>query len=108
MDDTNIKNRIQKLRDEISRLRAEYHVKNNPSVTDDVYDSLTRELNTILEKYPKFKDPNSSLNRVAGKPLDKFKKVRHEVRLLSLGNVFSDEELEAWEKRNLKLLENNK
>ncbi len=105
MNDAAIKNRIQKLRGEIERLREEYHVKNDPSVTDDVYDSLTKELNKILEQYPRFKDANSSLNRVAGKALDKFKKVKHEVRLLSLGNVFSDEELFAWEKRNLKLLE---
>lgn len=101
------KNRIQKLRDEISRLRFQYHVKDNPSVTDDVYDSLAKELHTLEEQYPQFRDPNSILNRVAGKPLDKFKKVHHEVRLLSLGNVFSPEELLAWEKRNLKLLENN-
>jgi DNA ligase (NAD+) len=101
------KNRIQKLRDEISRLRFQYHVKDNPSVTDDVYDSLAKELHALEEQYPQFRDPNSILNRVAGKPLDKFKKVHHEVRLLSLGNVFSFEELLAWEKRNLKLLEKN-
>lgn len=106
MNDFDVKNRIEKLREEISRLRFEYHVENNPRVTDDVYDSLTKELNDLETKYPKFRDTSSSLSRVAGKPLDKFKKVKHEVRLLSLGNVFSMEELIAWEKRNLKLLNN--
>ena len=42
------KNRIQKLRAEIARLRREYHEKNTPNVTDDVYDSLTRELKELL------------------------------------------------------------
>jgi DNA ligase (NAD+) len=108
MNENEAKNRIQKLRDEISRLRHEYHVLDNPTVTDDVYDSLSRELLELEEAYPKFRDPNSPLSRVAGKPLDKFKKVRHEVRLLSLGNVFSRDELFAWEKRNLKIIETNK
>jgi len=102
------KNRIIKLRCEISRLRNEYHVANNPTVTDEVYDSLTRELKELEAKYPEYKDENSSLSRVAGKPLDKFSKVRHEVRLLSLGNVFSEEELFAWEKRNQKILGDDK
>ncbi len=105
MNNSEAKNRIQKLRDEISRLREEYHTEDNPTATDEVYDSLSRELLLLEDKYPKFRDLNSPLNRVAGKPLDKFKKVKHEVRLLSLGNVFSSLELSAWEKRNLKILE---
>ncbi len=108
MNENEAKNRIIKLRSEISRLRKEYHIENNPTVTDDVYDSLTKELHELENKYPKFKDQNSPLLRVAGKPLDKFKKAKHEVRLLSLGNVFSKEELFAWEKRNLKILEGRK
>lgn len=108
MNENEAKNRIIKLRNEISRLRKEYHISNNPSVTDDVYDSLSKELKELEIKYPKLKDPNSPLLRVAGKPLDKFKKIKHEVRLLSLGNVFSKEELISWEKRNLKIIEKNK
>lgn len=96
--------RVAKLRSEISRLRDEYHTANNPSVTDEVYDSLNKELSSLILKYPAFYDPNSPENRVGGRPLDKFKKVRHEVRMLSLGNVFSIDEFNAWESRNLKLL----
>ena len=105
MNEDEAKNRIIKLRSEISRLRKEYHIENNPVITDDIYDSLTKELKNLESKYPKFQDPNSSLFRIAGVPLDKFKKARHEVRLLSLGNVFSKEELFSWEKRNLKVIE---
>ena len=99
-----VSRRVQKLRNEIARLREAYHVKNLPNITDDVYDSLTKELKILLQKYPEFNDPNASENRVAGKPLDKFQKVHHEIKMFSIGNVFSNEELFAWEKRNLKLL----
>lgn len=103
MKDLKIKNRIAKLREEISRLRSEYHEKNNPKVTDDVYESLSRELKSLLSEYGEFTDPNSSLNRVAGKPLPEFKKVKHDIRMLSLNDVFSEEEIIDWENRCLKI-----
>lgn len=96
--------RIKKLRNEIARLREAYHIENAPNVTDDVYDSLNRELKILLLKYPKFVDENSPENRIAGRPLDKFKKVKHGDRMLSLNDVFNKEELMDWEKRIKKLL----
>jgi len=110
MDKSEVEKRIKKLRSEIARLRNAYHVKNAPNVTDDVYDSLTRELKTLLQKYPKdhkLNDPNAPENRVAGKPLDKFVKVKHQTRMLSLNDAFSEEELSDWEKRVVKLLPEN-
>src|SRR3989344_8880420 len=104
MQKSEAKKRIEKLRSEISRLREEYHIKNSPNVTDDIYDSLNRELKGLLEKYPEFANPNSPENRVAGKPLDKFVKVEHKIRMLSLNETFSYEELYDWEKRIKKLL----
>ncbi len=104
MDKKEIEKRIKKLRSEIARLRNAYHIENAPNVTDDVYDSLTRELKSILLKYPEFADLNSLENRVAGRPLDKFVKVEHKIRMLSLNDVFSYEELDGWEKRIKKLL----
>ncbi len=99
--------RIQSLRSEIARLREAYHVENAPGVTDDVYDSLRRELNSILKEYPEFDDPNAPEQRVAGKPLDKFVKVAHKNRMLSLNDVFNEEELYEWGKRITKLLPAN-
>src|SRR3989344_2423762 len=96
--------RIIKLRQEIARLRNEYHTRNTPNVTDDVYDSLTRELKELLEKYPEFNVADAPENRVAGKPLDKFTKVHHKNKMLSLNDAFSYEELYDWEKRIKKLL----
>jgi DNA ligase (NAD+) len=107
MEDKKVKNRIVKLREEISRLRSEYHEKNNPKVTDDVYESLSRELKSLESDYPEFADPNSAINRVAGKPLPEFKKVKHDIRMLSLNDVFSEEEITDWETRILKILESS-
>ncbi|MEI6580962.1 MAG: NAD-dependent DNA ligase LigA [bacterium] len=108
MDKNEAKKRIKKLRSEIARLRDAYHTKDSPTVTDDVYDSLNKELRSIVEKFPEFNDLSAPENRVGGKPLDKFQKVKHEIKMFSIGNVFSDEEFFAWEKRNLKLIQNLK
>ncbi|MBK5215261.1 MAG: NAD-dependent DNA ligase LigA [Candidatus Pacebacteria bacterium] len=104
MKDSQIKNRIQKLREEISRLRFLYHVEDAPWVTDDVYDSLNKELRLLLEKNPEYIDLNAPENRVGGKPLDKFVKVKHEIRMLSMNDVFSFGEVLDWETRISKLI----
>jgi len=104
MDKKEIEKRIKKLRSEIARLREAYHVKNAPNVTDDVYESLSRELKILLKEYPEFDDLNAPENRIGGKPLDKFEKVKHKSRMLSLNDVFSYEELYDWENRIKKLL----
>ena len=106
MNKKELKSRIQKLREEISRLRFLYHVENDPHVTDDVYESLTRELHDLENKYPELADPNSMVNRVAGEPLPNFKKVKHDLRMFSMNDVFSYEELSDWKNRILKILEN--
>lgn len=97
-----IKSRIEKLRAEISRLRFLYHTENDPNVTDDIYESLTIELQQLEKKYPSLANSNSSVNRVAGEPLPFFAKVRHDSRMLSLNDAFSYDELKDWQKRILK------
>lgn len=104
MSEAEAKKHIAKLKDQIDELRYRYHVLNDPEVTDTVYDSLTRELHKLEEQFPKLKELNSPTNRVAGKALDKFVKVSHGTRMLSLNDAFGDEELEAWESRIKKLL----
>lgn len=98
------KKRILQLRAQINELRHQYHVLDEPTVSDDIFDSLTRELRGLEEAYPEFHDPHSPTMRVGGKPLDKFVKVPHQVPMLSLNDVFSFEELSAWESRVKKLL----
>lgn len=102
-----ITKRVEKLRKEIARLRHLYHTEDNPEVSDAVYDSLNNELKAIIKEYPEFADPNAPENRVGGKPLEKFQKVTHRVRMLSLNDVFSFEELEEWQERVQKLLGTN-
>jgi DNA ligase (NAD+) len=85
-------------------LRFLYHVKDDPAVTDDVWDSLNRELKSLIKKYPEFDDPNAPENRVGGQPLDKFKKVKHEIRMTSLNDAFSYPEVTEWEKRITKII----
>jgi DNA ligase (NAD+) len=94
--------RVKKLRAEIARLRELYHVENKGS--DDIYDSLTRELKSIIKEYPELFDPNAPEERVGGQALSKFVKVEHKTRMLSLNDVFSIAELLEWEKRTIKLL----
>lgn len=104
MDKKEAKNRIIKLRQEIDRLRFLYHVEDDPSVTDDVWDSLNRELKSILKEYPEFDDPDAPENRVGGKPLEKFKKIKHDIRMLSMNDAFSYSEISDWEERIKKLI----
>ncbi len=99
-----IKERIEKLRQQVDDLRYRYHVLNDPRVTDEVYEDLTKELVELEHQYPQFMSPDSPTQRVGGKVLEKFEKVKHPLPMLSLNNAFSEEDLRAWEKRTSKLL----
>ncbi len=107
MNYSEAKNRVQKLRAQIEELRYRYHVLNDPAVTDDVKDSLEVELKQLEVQFPELVDANSATNRVAGQALEKFVKVKHAVRMLSLNDVFSEDELLQWETRLLKLVPEN-
>lgn len=98
------KERIEKLRSQVDDYRYRYHVLDDPMVTDDIYDSLTRELKKLEEEFPEFLSPDSPTQRVGGKPLDKFVSVPHDNPMLSLNDVFTPEELKAWIARLQKLL----
>ncbi len=95
--------RLDKLKAQINNLRFKYHVENAPEVTDDVYESLMREVKKIEEKYPDIAISHE-FDRVAGKPLDVFQKVSHKRRMLSLNDVFDKNELLTWSRRMEKLL----
>lgn len=103
MDKTEAKKRAEKLREQIEELRYRYHVLDDPKVTDDVYDALARELKGLETEFPQIISADSPLQRVGGKPLDKFVKVTHTARMLSLNDAFSEEEMQEWETRLRKL-----
>ncbi|AZU47614.1 NAD-dependent DNA ligase LigA [Aeromonas hydrophila] len=77
----------------------QYYVLDNPTVPDAEYDRLMRELIALEAEHPELKTPASPSVRVGGQPLTAFKQVRHEIPMLSLDNVFSGEELQAFEQR---------
>lgn len=103
MEKNEIKNRIEKLRDYLRQLDYEYYVLDNPSVSDEQYNALFRELIDSEENNPDFFDPNSPTQRIGGKPLDKFQKVKHGSLMMSLADAFSEEELRQWYDRIAKI-----
>jgi DNA ligase (NAD+) len=101
------KSRIAELCTLLNRYSYEYHVLDNPSVSDAVYDALMQELKALEAEHPELIMPDSPTQRVGDKPLDKFTKVEHTQRMLSLNDVFDRAEVEAWAKRVQKLAPNH-
>jgi DNA ligase (NAD+) len=97
------KNRAEKLRELINNYRYNYHVLNKSIMSEAAADSLKHELSQIEEQHPELVTPDSPTQRVAGEPLPGFKQIRHSARMLSLNDVFSEEEFDAWVKRISKL-----
>lgn len=95
--------KIEKLRAEINRHNHLYHVLDSPEISDAEFDGLMRELKALEEEYPQFLTPDSPTQRVGAEPVAAFGVVEHLRPLLSLGNVFSKEELEAWYTRTVRL-----
>ncbi|MBP5648242.1 NAD-dependent DNA ligase LigA [Candidatus Saccharibacteria bacterium] len=100
--------RINKLRELINDYRYHYHVLDESIMSEAAADSLKHELSLLESEYPELTTPDSPTQRVAGKPLDKFTKVRHEKRMISLADVFSEEEIRDWISRNEKLIPGGK
>ncbi len=96
--------RIKKLRAEINHHRYLYHVLDRQEISDSALDSLKHELLKLEEEYPDLITPDSPTQRVAGKPLAKFVKVKHNQPIISIEDAFTLEEVAEWEKRNQRLL----
>ena len=91
--------RIKELRNLLKRYSYEYYTLDKPTVPDSEYDMLFRELQELEEKHPEMYDPNSVTQRVGYEILSEFQKVTHERPMLSLGDVFSYDELRDWAKK---------
>lgn len=87
------KRRIDELRELLAHHSYLYYVEDAPQISDYEYDKLFYELVALEEKYPEFDSPTSPTKRVGGKALDKFEKVTHAVRMGSLSDVFSYDEV---------------
>ena len=85
-----------------------YYVMDQPSIEDSEYDQLFHQLKSLEQQYPDLIQPDSPVSRVGGKPLSKFENITHTVPMLSLGNVFNQDELFAFARRIEERLPNQK
>lgn len=90
---------IEELRTQLRHHNHLYYVLDEPSIPDAEYDRLFRELQALETAHPELITPDSPTQRVGATPLSEFGEVKHAIPMLSLGNVFSDEELIAFDKR---------
>ena len=81
---------------EISAHDQRYYVKDAPTISDAAYDALRRRYGALEEAFPELVGPDSLSRKVGAAPAKEFAKVRHVVPMLSLGNVFADEEVEEF------------
>ena len=97
--------KIEALRQELRQYNYEYYVLDKPQVDDYTFDQKLKELQELEAKHPEFYDANSPTLRVGGEVTKNFATVKHEHRMYSLDNSYSQEDLEDWEKRIKKLVD---
>jgi DNA ligase (NAD+) len=102
-----IKEKIENLRKELEHHTYLYYVKDAPVLSDKDFDVLLKSLQELEEKHPEFDDPNSPTKRVGGEVSKSFKTVAHEIPMQSLGNSYSEAEIEEFISRIQKELEND-
>ena len=91
-----MKERIKELTDILEEAGYNYYTLDNPTITDQEYDKYMRELILLEEKYPEYKLVNSPSNKVGGEVIDKFNKVSHGKPMLSLPDVFNEDEIASF------------
>ncbi len=94
-----VRERAEKLRKTINEYRYDFHVRNIETISQAARDSLMYELSEIEAKYPELVTSDSPTQRVAGKPLEGFKKVKHKVQQWSFNDAFSEEDLRNFDER---------
>lgn len=96
--------RIDKLKEVINHHRYLYHVEDRQEISDEALDSLKKELADLEAQYPDLVTSDSPTQRVGGVPLDKFRKVRHQVAQWSFNDAFTPDEIRDFDKRVKKVL----
>jgi len=96
--------RIASLRREIEEHNRRYYQEAAPTISDQEYDRLYRELADLETAFPEFAAPDSPTRRVGGAPLEAFAQIRHPSPMLSLDNTYSEEEVAAFFQRMEKLM----
>src|SRR2546428_1431527 len=96
--------RVAELRQKIEKANYEYHVLDEPTIADEAYDALMRELQSLEAGHPELVTPESPTQRCGAPASTRFAPVQHAARMLSLSNAFNEEELRAFDQRVRKLL----
>ncbi|MDR3022467.1 NAD-dependent DNA ligase LigA [Chryseobacterium sp.] len=101
----NIQQKIEQLRKELHQHNENYYQLDTPTITDFEFDMLLQELQDLEAKYPEFYDENSPTVRVGGGVTKVFPTIQHKFRMYSLDNSYDFDDLEDWEKRIIKNIE---
>lgn len=91
--ETDIKKRVEELTKILNDANYNYYVKDEPTITDQEYDKYMRELENIELEYPRYASKNSPTKRVGGEVIEKFEKVVRDKPMLSISDVFSEDEV---------------
>lgn len=97
--DPDLIEKVKNLREELHRHNHRYYVMDDPEISDSEYDRMMRDLIELENKYPEIASPDSPSARVGAPPLKKFGTVRHTVKMLSLDNAFSEQEILDFDRR---------
>jgi len=101
---TSSEKRVAELREKIEKANYEYHVLDQPTIADEAYDALMRELQSLEAAHPELVTPESPTQRVGAPASTRFAPVQHAAPMLSLSNAFNEEELRAFDQRVRRLL----
>lgn len=104
MNRAGAKKEIARLRREIARHDRLYYVRNEPEISDREYDLLYQRLVALENEFPEYVTPDSPTRRVGGEPLKEFRTVEHRIRMLSLDNTYSEQEVRDFDERIRKTL----
>ncbi len=94
-----VEKRIDELINIINEADYNYHTLDNPTITDQEYDKYLRELFDLEEAYPNLVRSDSPTQHAGGEIIDEFKKVKHQIPMMSLSDVFSESEIEQFDER---------
>lgn len=101
----NIQHKIEQLRKELHQHNENYYLLDEPSISDMEFDLLLKELQDLEAQYPEFHDDNSPTIRVGGGVTKIFPTIQHQFRMYSLDNSYDFDDLEDWEKRIIKTID---
>lgn len=99
-----VKERIDELRREIERHNRLYYVEAQPEISDREFDKLMQQLQRLEEEHPQYDSPESPTHKVGGTPIEGFRTVEHRIPMLSIDNVFEEDQVYEFDRRVKKLL----